>query len=501
MTDQTPQLTLYNSLTRKKEVFSPQNPERVTMYNCGPTVYSYAHIGNARAAVVADVLFRVLMHIYDPEQLAALQAGENYPKEKAKVVYARNITDVDDKIIAAAAEQGIPISDITEKFARIYNEDLAAIGCLPPTVQPKATEHIGNMIAMIAELMRKGYAYASEGHVFFDVSTFKEYGQLSGNSLSALKKGDRVGEGEVSRKKNSADFVLWKPPLDGVGWDAPLGPNGENMPGRPGWHIECSAMAKAELTDGTDSDTIDIHCGGVDLKFPHHENEIAQSNCCHEGAPLANYWVHNEFLNMGDEKMSKSLGNVKLIHDLLKRYDGEVLRLALIKADYKSELVWNNNLLFEAYEQLERWYRSLSKIGKVKPSAPASEFINVLNEDLSTTKALFVLSQLGKDLNFKYEEPFDYAEHAAEFLASANLLGLLQKDPEAWFKGGMDTDRFDSLVAEYDAARAQAVSAKEAGDKAAMGEAFARSDAIRDELKDQGIAIETGPDGSSWRKA
>ena len=290
-----PQLTLYNSLTRKKEVFTPQDPKRVTMYNCGPTVYSYAHIGNARAAVVADVLFRVLRHIY----------GEEH------VIYARNITDVDDRIIQNAKETGRPISAITEKYARIYNEDLAAIGCLPPTEQPLCTAHIDDMVAMIIDLLDKGFAYESDGHVFFDVSKYDDYGKLSGNTLENLRGGDRVGEGEVARKKNSADFVLWKPELDGVGWDAPFGK------GRPGWHIECSAMAKAVLTEGTNSDTIDIHCGGVDLKFPHHENEIAQSNCSHD-APLANYWVHNEFLNMGDEKMSKSLGNVKLIHDLLK---------------------------------------------------------------------------------------------------------------------------------------------------------------------------------------
>jgi cysteinyl-tRNA synthetase len=259
MTDQThPQghpLTLYNSLTRQKEQFIPQDASRVTMYNCGPTVYSYAHIGNARAAVVADVLFRVLRHIY----------GEDH------VVYARNITDVDDKIIKAAKEQGVPISEITEKYARIYNEDLAALNCLPPTHQPKATVHIPDMITMIADLIEKGHAYESDGHVFFDVSTYDAYGKLSGNTLDALKGGDRVGEGEVARKRNAADFVLWKPELDGVGWDAPFGR------GRPGWHIECSAMAKATLTSEIESDVIDIHCGGVDLKFPHHENEIAQS--------------------------------------------------------------------------------------------------------------------------------------------------------------------------------------------------------------------------------
>ena len=377
MTDTQNPLTLYNSLTRKKEPFVPQDPKRVTMYNCGPTVYSYAHIGNARAAVVADVLFRVLRHIY----------GEDH------VVYARNITDVDDRIIQSSKETGQPISEITEKYARIYNEDLAALNCLPPTVQPHATKHIEDMVVMISELMEKGHAYESDGHVFFDVSTYEAYGELSGNTLEALRGGDRVGEGEVARKRNSADFVLWKPELDGVGWDAPFGR------GRPGWHIECSAMAKATLTEGIEGDVIDIHCGGVDLKFPHHENEIAQSCCANDEKKMANYWVHNEFLNMGSEKMSKSLGNVTLVHDLLANYDGEVLRLALLKASHRNELGWTDDLLFEAGEQLDGWYRSLRNIGSVKPSKPAPEMIEAIMDDLSTPKANFILSQLGQDLS------------------------------------------------------------------------------------------------------
>ena len=246
-------LKLYNSLSREKQDFVPQDPKRVTMYNCGPTVYSYAHIGNARAAVAADVLFRVLRHIY----------GEEH------VVYARNITDVEDKINAAAAEQGVEISVITEKFAKIYNDDLAALGCLMPTMQPKATDHMDEMITMISGLMADGFAYASEGHVFFDISKYDDYGKLSGNTLDQLRKGERVDDEEYARKKNAADFVLWKPSKKGEpAWEAPFGA------GRPGWHIECSAMIEKNL-----GETIDIHCGGQDLKFPHHENEIAQSNC------------------------------------------------------------------------------------------------------------------------------------------------------------------------------------------------------------------------------
>ncbi len=442
------ELKLYNSLTRQKEVFTPQDPKRVTMYNCGPTVYSYAHIGNARAAVVADVLFRVLRYIYGEEN----------------VVYARNITDIDDKIIAGAKEHGVEISDITEKYAKIYNDDLAALNCLMPTVQPKATDNIGGMIEIISKLIEDNYAYESDGHVFFDVSKYDDYGKLSGNTLDALKKGDRVGEGEVARKKNSADFVLWKPELDGVGWDAPFGR------GRPGWHIECSAMAKETL-----GETIDIHCGGVDLKFPHHENEIAQSECAH-GKTMAKYWVHNEFLNMGSEKMSKSLGNVKLIHDLTKDWEGEVIRLALLKAHYRSELIWTEDLLRESKAQLDGLYRD-------KAAGTRSEKLDFsfMLDDMNTAESLAHLTiELGE------------------------VLGLLQKDPEDWFKGDTSADEeaeIDALVSERDAEKNKAIAAKKSGDKAAMGAHFKRSDEIRDQLKDMGIVLEDGADGTTWRRA
>ena len=490
-----PELTLYNSLTRRKEVFKPQDPKRVTMYNCGPTVYSYAHIGNARAAVVADVLFRVLRHIY----------GEDH------VVYARNITDVDDKIIESANEQGVDISVITEKYAKIYNEDLAAIGCLPPTEQPKCTAHIDGMTAMILDLIEKGFAYESDGHVFFDVSKYDDYGKLSGNNLESLRGGNRVGEGEVARKRNSADFVLWKPELDGVGWDAPFGK------GRPGWHIECSAMAKAVLTDGTDSDTIDIHCGGVDLKFPHHENEIAQSNCAHDGAPLANYWVHNEFLNMGSEKMSKSLGNVKLIHDLLKDWDGEVIRLALLKAHYRSELLWTEDLLKESKAQLDGWYRQYREVLKWGRSLnsqfsynfdsfddmAASDNSEIL-DDINTINLLKVINEWISEAAVKREElqngeiptrEIHYRTESVEFrwnyiLGLFDVLGLLQKDPEVWFKGGASA----SEEAEFDAIALRRQEARAAKD-------WAAADAARDEATAKGIVLEDGPDGTKWRKA
>ena len=484
MSDPNP-LTLYNSLTRKKEPFVPQDPKRVTMYNCGPTVYSYAHIGNARAAVVADVLFRVLRHIY----------GEDH------VVYARNITDVDDRIIQSAKETGKPISEITEKYGRIYNEDLAALNCLPPTHQPKCTGHIPEMITMIEDLIEKGNAYASDGHVFFDVSTYADYGKLSGNTLDALRGGDRVGEGEVARKKNAADFVLWKPELDGVGWDAPFGR------GRPGWHIECSAMAKATLTDSIDGDVIDIHCGGVDLKFPHHENEIAQSCCANDEKKMANYWVHNEFLNMGSEKMSKSLGNVTLVHDLLKDWDGEVIRLALLKAHYRSELNWSEDLLKESKEQLDSWYRLMNhawvrgKIRKIIEIWPAA--IRLCDE-LDTIQMIQLLIGM-KDNAVQHILEWYKGDHGEDkelqkqiaiqnvssFVASANLLGLLQKDPEDWFKGGASDDD----QADFDAIALRRQKARAAKD-------WAAADAARDEATARGIVLEDKPDGSTeWRKA
>jgi len=483
MTD-TPTLTLYNSLTRKKEEFKPQDPTRVTMYNCGPTVYSYAHIGNARAAVVADVLFRVLRHIY----------GEDH------VVYARNITDVDDKIIQSAKEQGVDISEITEKFARIYNEDLAAIGCLPPTHQPKCTDHISHMIEMISDLIIKGFAYESDGHVFFDVSQYADYGKLSGNSLEALKGGDRVGEGEVARKRNSADFVLWKPELDGVGWDAPFGK------GRPGWHIECSAMAKATLCGGNYGNTIDIHCGGVDLKFPHHENERAQSCCGNDTDKFANYWVHNEFLNMGTEKMSKSLGNVTLVHDLLKEWDGEVIRLALLKAHYRSELNWSEDLLKESKAQLDGWYRVLLKTEALTSltviGLPVSQktVAKILCNDLSCLEAFRVIQSQSGFLSQYFTSDFepddkkpkgDLIATRQSMLQIANLLGLLQKDPEDWFKGGASEDE----EAEFDAIALRRQEARAAKD-------WAAADAARDEAKTNGIVLEDKPDGTTtWRKA
>ncbi|MBC6413085.1 MAG: cysteine--tRNA ligase, partial [Hyphomonadaceae bacterium] len=417
----------------------------------------------------------------------------------------RNITDVDDKIIAAATEQGMPISGITEKYARIYNEDLAALNCLPPTHQPRATDHISHMIGMIGTLLDKGFAYEADGHVFFDVSTYDDYGKLSGNRLENLRSGDRIGEGEAARKRNEADFVLWKPELGGVGWDAPFGR------GRPGWHIECSAMVRATL-----GEVIDIHCGGVDLKFPHHENEIAQSCCANNRTTFARFWVHNEFLNMDSGKMSKSLGNVIPIRDLLGDWDGEVIRLALLKAHYRSELIWTEDLLRESKAQLDGWYRVIEKAVSLgmdrdmRDARPDEKFISTIENDINTMEFLSGLECLKTRFFGEVEKKERLGEHTPgheifisilnPFVFMAGFLGFLRSDPQEWFKGGRDTDRFDRRVRDYDNARAQAVAAKKSGNEAKTGELFRRSDTIREELQSEGIIIETGPDGSSWRQ-
>ena len=498
-------LTLYNSLTRKKEIFRPRDPERVTIYNCGPTVYSYAHIGNARAAVIADVLFRILRHIY----------GEEH------VRYARNITDVDDKIIAAATDAGVPIREVAEKYARIYNEDLKALGCLKPTCQPKATEHIQDMADLIVVLLDKKIAYEREGHVLFNVTKMDDYGKLSGRKLNDNLAGARVEQ--AGYKLNPGDFVLWKPAKGGepgwrqqetgntykVDWGKYANRTFANTPGRPGWHIECSAMAKAVLCCEKYGNTIDIHCGGIDLKFPHHENEIAQSRCAN-GEEFAQIWVHNEFLNMGKDKMSKSLDNIVLIHNLLEDWDGEVIRLALLKAHYRSGLAWSEDLLRESKAQLDGWYRfllDLNDIETIERDVP-KDFLFDLGDDLNSPVALKFLSH--DKSNFRYFEkkyrmdesiPSEHitkrrgelANCKGEMLAAANLLGFLQKDPEEWFKGrgrqgGLSDRDIETLIKE----RTQVRAVKN----------WIRADEIRDLFIAEGIILEDKPNGSTeWRRA
>ena len=454
-------IRLTNTLTREKQVFSPMNPQRVTMYVCGPTVYSYAHIGNARPPVVFDVLFRLLRRKY----------GANH------VVYASNITDVDDKIIAAAAETGRPIAEITVLYERIYREDMAALGNIEPTFRPHATEHVGEMISLIDDLVTKGHAYQGKAGVLFHVPSMKDYGKLSRQPRDEIVAGARV---EVDAgKRDPADFALWKAAKPGepkeARWESPFGE------GRPGWHIECSAMAKAVL-----GETIDIHAGGLDLIFPHHENEIAQSECAH-GKPMANYWLHNGFLDIDSEKMSKSLGNVKLVHDLLKTYNGETIRFALLSAHYRGPLDWTESLLAQSKKTLNGLYNTLRRMKDAEAAdvdVPES-VLAALSDDLNTPLALSELSQLATEAN-KSEER-DWPRLKGQMLAAGELLGLLQQDPDDWARGdATDAQRIDRLVA----ARVAARKAKD----------FAEADRIRKELAAEGIEIMDGPDGSTWRR-
>ena len=442
-------LHLYNTLARAKERFEPADPARVTMYVCGPTVYNRAHIGNARPAVVFDVLARLLRHRYGADSL----------------VYARNITDIEDKIIAAAAAEGVAIEVITRRFEQHYVDDMGALGVAPPDLAPHATAHVGDMVAMIERLIAVGNAYEAQGHVLFDVPSWPDYGRLSRRPMDEMIAGARV---EVAPYKRSpADFVLWKPsdPTQ-PGWDSPWGR------GRPGWHIECSAMIAAHL-----GETIDIHAGGIDLQFPHHENEIAQSVCAHGGTPLARVWLHNGFLSMNAEKMSKSLGNVVIVGDLLEQgHKGEVLRLALLSAHYRQPLDWTDALVDQAKTTLDRWY-DLLRTMPAADAGPSDEVLAALADDLNTPRALAALSALHA------------SKDASRLKASAALLGLLQADPDMWFTAGAGVDA--SWVEERVAARKAARGAKD----------FAEADRIRQELSDRGILLEDGPGGTSWKRA
>jgi cysteinyl-tRNA synthetase len=434
-------IRLYDTMAREKRAFEPLNPERITMYVCGPTVYGRAHIGNARPAVVFDTLARLIRHEF----------GEN------SLVYARNVTDVDDKIIASAEEEGVDPSVITERHERHYLEDMGALGVAPPDIAPHATQEIAPMVAMIERLIETGHAYEAEGHVLFSVPSDPDYGVLSRRDREQMIAGARV---EVAPyKRDPADFVLWKPSADGViGWDSPWGR------GRPGWHIECSAMIRAHL-----GETIDIHGGGLDLIFPHHENEIAQSRCAHDGAPLARFWVHNGFVDMGAEKMSKSLGNIITPEALLARgHRGETLRLALLSAHYRSPLPWTEALAEQSKTILDKLYRLA---GDATPGEIDVEVVEALSDDLNTPAALARLQAI--------EDP-------ATMKASAALLGLLSSTENDWFRGGADETAIEARIAERTAA-------KQARD-------FATADRIRDELKAEGIVLEDGPGGTTWRR-
>ena len=456
-------IRLYDTMAREKRVFEPADPKRITLYVCGPTVYNRAHIGNARPAVVFDVLARLLRHSYGADS----------------VVHAANVTDVEDKIMAAAAAENVPIDVITGRYARFYFEDLGALGVPRPNLVPFATEHIAQMIAMIARLIEAGNAYAAEGHVLFDVPSWPDYGRLSKRPMDEMVAGARV---EVAPYKRSpADFVLWKPSADEQpGWDSPWGR------GRPGWHIECSAMIEAHL-----GETIDIHGGGIDLEFPHHENEIAQSTCAHGGAPLARYWLHNGMLSMSASKMSKSTGNVISVGELLEQgHKGETLRLALLSAHYRQPLEWSDQLVTQCKATLDRWYRGYDRFNLDYDAAdyqPHPAVIEALGDDLNTPVAIGALASGLKAVSVDRSEVFKIDQEAGLWFAAAKLLGFLSNEPRAWFQGDGDT-RVERLIA----ARSEAKQRRD----------FAEADRIRDELAEQGIVLEDRPDGSTdWRRA
>ncbi|MBB5016296.1 cysteine--tRNA ligase [Rehaibacterium terrae] len=454
-------LRLYNSLTRQTETFVPLDPNRVTMYVCGPTVYNYVHIGNARPPVVFGVLANLLRRRY------------------GGVVYARNITDVDDKINRAAAELGVPIATITERYAAAYREDMAALGVEPPDIEPHATAHIPQIIAMIERLIASGHAYAAEGHVLFAVATYPDYGRLSRRDPEEMLAGARV---EVAPyKRDPGDFVLWKPSTpDLPGWDSPWGR------GRPGWHIECSAMSATHL-----GETIDIHAGGVDLQFPHHENEIAQSTCAHGGKTFARYWLHNGMLTFGGAKMAKSVGNIQRVHDLVRQHPPEALRYALLSAHYRQPLDWSDALIEQSVRTLDRLYGTLRDLGDVEAGTPVvPEAVEAaLCDDLNTPAALAELARIAGEAR-KAGSADDRRRLKAELLGAGQLLGLLRQDPAEWFGRGVSRDDDSRIQALVD----ERAAAKKARD-------FARADAIRDELAAQGIILEDTPQGVRWRRA
>ena len=458
-------LFLHNTLGNKKEEFVPLNKKHIKIYACGPTVYDYAHIGNARMAVVNDLLVRFLKTIFP------------------KVTYVSNITDIDDKIIATSQENNIPINILTEKFTKIYNKDMATLGVNLPDIQPKATDHIQEMIELTSMLIKNKYAYEKEGHVMFNVSAFKKYGSLSGRNREEQIIGSRV---EVAPyKKDATDFILWKPsPSPMPGWDSPWGF------GRPGWHLECSAMS--EKTLGL---PFDIHSGGMDLVFPHHENEIAQSCAAHNKTnnvqSFANFWFHNGFVNVEGEKMSKSIGNIRLVHKLIKKYKGEVLRMALLSAHYRQPLNWTKDIIRQNSTMLDRLYRTLKDLENIdayaKSNTISSNIIEGLYDDLNTPKVIAELNILsnqvsGSNQNKKIEIKFNLLE-------IGKILGILQENPDKWLGYGksenLDKTMIEELIKDRNEAR--------------RNKNFDMADKIRDKLKDMGIEIEDTVDGTIWR--
>jgi cysteinyl-tRNA synthetase len=452
------ELKLYDTLTREKRVFAPLDPNRVRMYVCGPTVYDFAHIGNARPVIVFDVLYRLLRHLY----------GEQH------VTYVRNITDVDDKINARAAERGIPIRELTEETYKNFKEDVAALGCLPPDVEPRATEHIEEMKTLIERLVADGHAYVAEEHALFSVPSMNDYGKLSKRPLDEMIAGARIDVAPY--KRDPMDFVLWKPSKPGEpAWPSP---SGIATPGRPGWHIECSAMSWKHL-----GETFDIHGGGIDLVFPHHENEIAQSRCAFHSNVMANFWMHNGFLQVEGEKMAKSAGNFVTIRDLLADWPGEVLRLAMLSTHYRQPINWTEVGLREAKRTLDHWYQLTAGTDSGMYCADA---LDALGDDLNTPKALAALHEL------RSEAGKGVKGAAACLKASAQMLGALQQTPEQWSAWRPASVSIDEVgVARLIAARNAARNSKN----------FAESDRIRDELAAMGIVLKDSKDGTTWEIA
>ncbi|WND02086.1 cysteine--tRNA ligase [Temperatibacter marinus] len=438
-------LYVYNTLAREKQKFEPIDPKNVRMYVCGPTVYDYAHIGNARPVIVFDMMFRLLNHVYGPEH----------------VTYARNFTDIDDKIMKRAVEEGVSIKTISRRYEKVYTEDMATLGALDPSQTPRATEHLPEMIKMMRQLIDKGHAYEAEGHVMFHVPSMDNYGRLSGHSRDELVAGARV---EVAPfKKDPADFVLWKPSSeDQVGWGSPWGR------GRPGWHLECSCMTAKHL-----GETFDIHGGGQDLIFPHHENEIAQSECTND-KEFVRYWMHNGYLTVDGTKMSKSLGNFHTVHDLIEDHKGEALRMSLLTAHYRQPIDFSHGSVKECERRLDKWYRLTENV-QASTNVPAS-VIDALSDDLNSPKALAALDALATNGQLE------------DLKAGAIFMGFLEMSSADWFQSvDMDIDVLNDRIKAYDDARSE--------------KNFATADAIREELKEQGIALETSPSGTKWRKA
>ncbi|MBL8707794.1 MAG: cysteine--tRNA ligase [Rhodospirillaceae bacterium] len=454
---------LYNTLLREKQIFEPIDAGNVRMYVCGPTVYDYAHIGNARPVVCFDVLYRLLRHVY----------GESH------VTYVRNITDIDDKIMAAAEKTGESIESITARTAGWYHDDMAALGALPPDREPRATEFVPQMVKLIEQLIAKGFAYEAEKHVLFNVPAMQDYGQLSKRSLDDMIAGARVDVAPY--KKHPADFTLWKPSAENqVGWPSPWGR------GRPGWHIECSAMSGEIL-----GQVFDIHAGGIDLIFPHHENEIAQSRCAHGSAVMAKYWLHNGFVQVNGQKMSKSLGNFFTVHELLEEgFRGEAIRLALLSAHYRQPIDITREGIQDAKAQLDRFYRALAMVSDLAvEAAPTDHVLAAIADDLNTPLALSELHELVTKLN-KATSQAEKKVAKAALLGGAKLLGILWQDPAKWLQSGGSAD--DAAVIEAQiAARLAARKAKN----------FAEADRIRDDLAARGILLEDSSSGTTWRRA